>query len=237
MSKFHGFKWIHHSEQGQRDYLKEVIKSKCIEDENGCWVWQSYKNKWGYGTIDIGPLNDRKKVNAHRAAWWAFTGNELLKNIFICHTCDNRSCCNPEHLFEGSPKDNMHDMINKGRSKFLKGDECPWSTLLNEKLVIEILEKITRGKSLADLSKEYGIPRKYLSEVKRGRRWGHIGDRSRIPKIKANGIRLKKDQVIEIKKRFKNGERIRNISKEYGIHETTIADIKHKRTWKWLDNE
>lgn len=42
-------------------------------------------------------------------------GRELARGMYACHHCDNRTCCQPEHLFEGTPSDNVQDMMAKGR--------------------------------------------------------------------------------------------------------------------------
>lgn len=48
-------------------------------------------------------------------ACWEFHNGKIPKGIFICHTCDNPKCFLLEHLFLGTPLENMQDMINKKR--------------------------------------------------------------------------------------------------------------------------
>lgn len=227
---FCGFKWSKKTEKEIKEYMQSFIKAKTIINKNGCWIWQGSLSKWGYGDVRIGPVGQKKHVNVHKAAWLYFKG-KVPQGLFVCHRCDVRSCCNPDHLFLGTAKQNQHDMISKGRDKQLRGSECPWSKI-NEEVVLKILELCKKGLNCAEIGKQLNICKKQISDIKRGRRWGHVGDRSGIAKIKPNKIILDEDKVRKIKRRFAEGARIRTISLEYGINETTIADIKHGRTWK-----
>lgn len=91
-------------------------------NENGCWIWQGTKFYTGYGKISY----EGKYITLHRISFWTFKG-EIPEGKFVCHTCDNRSCCNPDHLFLGSNKDNMDDAYKKGRTSILyaKGKKNP----------------------------------------------------------------------------------------------------------------
>jgi len=81
-----------------------------ITNQSDCWEWKGYINSRGYGTF----IFNQKRYNAHRVAWVLYCG-KINEDMLICHKCDNRSCCNPSHLFEGTAKDNSLDMVNKGR--------------------------------------------------------------------------------------------------------------------------
>lgn len=74
-----------------------------------CWNWIRACNSAGYGHYKI----SGKMQQAHRVAYF-LAYNKWSKNC-ILHSCDNRRCCNPEHLFEGTRMDNIQDMVSKGR--------------------------------------------------------------------------------------------------------------------------
>ena len=82
--------------------------------KDACWLWLAGFRKKGqkYGAFYI---RERKNnVPAHNIAFLLMNGY-LSKGKIIMHSCDNPPCCNPAHLFEGTPKDNSDDKVKKGR--------------------------------------------------------------------------------------------------------------------------
>lgn len=79
---------------------------------SGCWIWIGSCNNKGYGTISVG---GGKKQYAHRVAYSEYKGN-IPDGYEVCHKCDTPACCNPDHLFIGSHKENMRDSVEKGRA-------------------------------------------------------------------------------------------------------------------------
>ncbi len=88
------------------------------EGKLGCWNVESGKDN-GDGYIYITYRNKEsrksKRIGAHRLSYMAFNG-DIPKGKSIMHSCDNRSCVNPDHLSIGTRKQNTQDMVNKGRS-------------------------------------------------------------------------------------------------------------------------
>ena len=85
-----------------------------VEEQDGCLVFKSYYDRDGYGRYRLDGGRSAPKIKAHRAAW-ILTHGEIPEGMFVLHKCDNPPCVNPEHLFLGTPKDNMIDMVRKGR--------------------------------------------------------------------------------------------------------------------------
>lgn len=79
-----------------------------------CWEWQGdlHPNGYAYTT----KYENRKKSHVHRISYEIFKG-EIPKGLYVCHSCDNRKCINPQHLWIGTAKENMQDAKNKGRLK------------------------------------------------------------------------------------------------------------------------
>lgn len=79
-----------------------------------CWLWNLSISAGGYGVFRI--PGTKKCSTAHRVSYLIHKG-PIPEGLLICHKCDVRHCVNPDHLFAGSAKRNMQDMVNKGRNK------------------------------------------------------------------------------------------------------------------------
>jgi hypothetical protein len=141
----------------------ERFNEKYIVDENtGCWNWQGTLTTKGYGTFHV----NYKEIKAHRFAYEYFVG-PLDDKLMICHECENKKCCNPDHLRQDTNKSNMIDMVYAGNQKH---------QILSVEEVISIkkeLKNYYRGQ-VKDLAHFYKVNPATITAIKTGRSWAHI---------------------------------------------------------------
>lgn len=85
-----------------------------------CWPWLAVTNHGGYGMVSV----DNVMRRAHRVAWELVNG-PIPEGIKVLHRCDVRACCNPGHLFLGTQRANIDDMVAKGRGR-TKAPACKY---------------------------------------------------------------------------------------------------------------
>lgn len=143
-------------------YNRKVVKKE------GCWDWIGYKSV-GYGTLSY----KGKLLHAHRASWIINYGN-IPDGLHVLHKCDNPCCSNPEHLFLGTHKDNIRDMISKKRM-FTPRGETHYASKLKPADILKIRELLNDGnlsqKSIGNL---YGVCRGTILDIKNNRIWKDV---------------------------------------------------------------
>ena len=149
--------------------LNERFEDKyVINPDTGCWDWTACKDKDGYGNISINGAT----VRAHRVSYEMYY-TRISSEILVCHSCDNPSCVNPEHLFLGTHQDNMDDKIRKGRTNPVKGQDHPSATLSN--LQVSLIKCcIADGKDNHHIASIFKTSHRVISKIRTGETWKHI---------------------------------------------------------------
>lgn len=144
-----------------------------INKTNSCWIWNAAKrSKFGYGAFKF----EGKTQDAHRVSWKIHFG-EIPNSLHVCHKCDNPSCVNPEHLFLGTPRDNVKDCIQKGRFKYPEGDEFKFKhgnlkqRQIPEEVVLLIKKDLQDSQrlSLKKIALKYNVSYQSVRDISCGR--------------------------------------------------------------------
>lgn len=133
ISKLHNINKTNNHNKEYYSKAYEKIKNNINIIENDCWEYNGHINGTGYKNIKI--LN--KTIPTHRVMFY-FKNPKISQNMIIRHKCNNKSCCNPDHLEYGSIRDNALDIKKEEMARF------------------EIRYKETRG-DIVLLCKEFNI--------------------------------------------------------------------------------
>lgn len=147
---------------------QRILKNIIISSLTGCWNWTKAHNGVKYGVMYF----KRRQQYVHRVSFELFNGKSAGR-FHVCHKCDNPSCCNPDHLFLGTDKDNMEDCRRKGRG--IHGSRCT-NSKLNPGDVVEIKRLLKIGISQQKIAKQFRIAQTTVSGIKIGRYWKHLDD-------------------------------------------------------------
>ncbi len=152
-----------------------------------------------YGYISI----NGKSWAAHRLSLSIKIGRFLTDKEKALHTCDNEGCVNPNHLFVGTQKDNVQDMIAKGRAKYSCGEDHGSSVLTVEKVIRARRLHLTGDWTWKELAEELDAPEGAIISAVFGLTWKHVKNPpcSR-PRNWTKQPVLTNEQVLEISAKY-----------------------------------
>lgn len=136
------------------------------EQVGECLIWTGRLDSDGYGYVQI----DKQRDFVHRAAWIEVNGS-IPEGMSICHSCDNRACINPLHLFLGTHQANMDDRNQKLRQA--QGSKNGRAKL-SESQVAEIRTRLRSGCADGSVALSFGISRRVIRDIRTGKTWKHV---------------------------------------------------------------
>ena len=150
------------------DGWRKYFDARVIKTPAGCMHWRVGTNPEIYPAVSVHGV----RRSAHRVSYAIFVG-EIPDGLYVCHTCDNRRCVNPAHLYLGTQQDNMADCVRKRRSTF--GERHPLAKL-TESQVMEIFS--LRGLvGNEEIGRRFGVTGAHISAIHLGKVWSHLTSR------------------------------------------------------------
>ena len=127
-----------------------------VNKDTGCWEWNGYLNRGGYGQIK----SKGRTFRAHRIYYEHIKG-VIPANMEIDHLCRNRRCVNPDHL------EAVASEINTQRGLLTK-----LSAVDVKRIRMELNDVDSR--TLKDIALAYGIKVGTVSAIKCKRSWKNV---------------------------------------------------------------
>lgn len=142
--------------------------TKVDRSSGECWIWTACKPSTGwYGRFGFGKNGT---MSAHKAAY--VIANRKLPTGYVCHRCDNPLCVRPEHLYDGTPSDNVRDMNERGRANrpVWRGEAHPRARYTAEQA--RAVRRLTaEGHQRGYIVQALGVSKQFVDKVRRGRAW------------------------------------------------------------------
>lgn len=141
---------------------------------DGCWEWQGSRfrkgGSKGYGRMFEKHGGKRRLLSPHRVSYELHIGT-VPDGQGVLHSCDNRACVNPRHLFTGTDMDNKRDAVQKGRHAF---GARVGNSRLSGGTVRAVRMRHRAGESQAALAREYGVHPSTIYAVVHRKWWRHV---------------------------------------------------------------
>lgn len=143
--------------------IKRFWKHVCIKGPDECWEWTSKSERPTFSFSGGNGSAARFSFLIHTGIWPG--------RLYVCHSCDNKRCINPSHLWLGTHKDNQRDAAKKGR---MARGEDQGSAKLTENDIREIRTKRAAGTKRRQLAKDYRVDETTIDNIVKRKSWKHV---------------------------------------------------------------
>jgi hypothetical protein len=136
-----------------------------------CWPWLAYCDATRHGHVMI----NGHPCHAARIAYELVNG-PIPPGLFACHRCNNSPCCNPAHIYAGTPLENVHDTMMT--SRYSPPPHRRGEAVNTAKLTVDHVREIrvlyAEGQSQRKLASRFGVSRSNIGMIVRHTSWAHV---------------------------------------------------------------
>lgn len=212
--------------------LEERMRRQTRKVESGCHEWSGAIDSDGYGRIRAN-LYGQAIQKAHRAAWVLANKKVIPTGMVVCHSCDNRRCVNPAHLWLGTPAENTQDMMDKGRHRYMRGEEHTDARLTEQQVRVILAD----ARPYAQIAADYGVHAQTVSSIKNRDSWAHldidhVAKAKRVSPRKGKSDKITEEIVREIRNSTTPGT---ELAERYGVSKQYITNIRKRRSWQHVE--
>lgn len=193
-----------------------------------CWEWQGSILSGGYGDMELRGKNSPYywRERPHRFSYMHFYQKEIPKGMHIAHSCDNRKCCNYQHLFLATPKENYQDAVNKQRMHTPAMRSFAGKKAYKSRKINRFGELISEGDD---------------PNIRKGRILSFEEKSNLMKRVACRGEnrskKLTNESVKEIFDLRSKGWSYKKIGQKFGVDHTCIYKIAKGKRWQHLKRE
>lgn len=210
-----------------------------IRGPDECWDWKAGRLAAGYGAFHLS-YPRRRMMQSYKVAFEIAKGDR--GKLWVLHTCDRQPCCNPAHLYLGTPKNNADDCKTRERRP-----RVVWfpAAKLQRDDVLEIRRLLDSGASSQTLATRYKVTERAIKDIQTGDTWSWVGTAAESADhwIKGENFsnpnprpvaKITEADVVQIRKMLAEGVLQRDIAKQFGLHDSAVSRISTGKQWGWV---
>ena len=229
--------------------LAERLWSKILRCEHTpyclycCWAWKAASNKLGYGYLSSPGKKRNRSMLAHRLAWEEWHNKRMPSHLFACHYCHVPSCCNPLHVYAGTPLQNVQDTIMAQRHSFGERNGHAKMTAKDISLVFSLYEN---GDSQHKIAQHFSVSRKTIGRILQQQQWKEVTSILQIDQEDINSIaksnlsragsvnpssKLTEENISLIFSLAHSGHSQQSIGQRFNVSQSTISKVLRGGNW------
>ena len=201
--------------------VKRFWSKVVVGKDDECWEWLGSVDMQGRAKFGIYKI----PVNAARVMYQLTIG-DIPEGLCVLHTCDNRGCVNPYHLYAGTNQDNVNDKVKRGRQP--RGEKSS-PAKLTDNIVRGIVVLLKEGKTYKEIAARFNTTDERVHYIATGKAWVHITGGVICKRSRG---KLNKEEVLEIKELLKQNVPDKEITKKFDISADTLRNIRRGVIWK-----